>query len=116
MADVKTFELYWQIKCIRPVCPITGRIGTEIHHALIERGFSGLPRRDQGVIHVPWNCVLLTKEGHDRLHGVDPKLNQICIRALIAYYGVPYIEEQIKNIPFNQKTSLQQILARNGLA
>ena len=96
------------------MCPITHRVGTEIHHALIERGAAGLPRHAQGVIHVPWNCVLLTKEGHDRLHGVDPKLNHICIKSLIDYYGVDYIDEQIRNIAFNQETSLEQILARNG--
>lgn len=114
MASLTTFELYRAIYTVRPRCPITGKIGNEIHHALIERGASGLPVRAQGVIHVPWNCVLLSTEGHVRLHNSDPKLNLLCIKSLIEYYGDSFLNEQIKQIPFTETTTLAQVLARQG--
>lgn len=116
VAKLETFKLYRAIYAVRPFCPITGDIGNEIHHCLIERGASGLPPSLQKTyIDVAWNCVLLSSVGHMRLHGSDPDLNQVCIQSLIDFYGIPYLEQQIAAIPFAKTTSLSQILARNRM-
>ena len=115
VSKTDTFKLYRAIYAVRPFCPITGNIGNEIHHCLIERGASGLPPYLQAHIDVAWNCVLLSSEGHMRLHGSDPTLNQVCIQSLIDFYGIPYLENQIAAIPFTVPTSLSQVLARNRM-
>lgn len=112
----RTFALYRSIWRIRPFCPITGLLGNEIHHCLFERGASGLPPRLQQVyIDVAWNCVLLSTEGHMRLHGSEPDLNQLCIQSLIDYYGIPFLQDKIAAIPFVKPASLSQVLARNHM-
>ncbi len=113
MARQATFSLYRSIYLIRPRCPITGKVGNEIHHCLIERGASGLNPRDQCWIDQAWNCVLLSTEGHTLLHGHDPKLNMLCIQSIIDYYGRETIEKNLSEIPFRQPITLDSILQRN---
>lgn len=105
--------LYNLISVSRPSCPISGKRGVQVHHALIERGASGLPKRKQHWIHQPWNCVLLSLLSHDRLHTFDPSLNNICIKALVDFYGEDYLSARIAEIPFRIPTTLAQIKARN---
>lgn len=113
MAKQATFDLYRSIYLKRPRCPVTGKVGNEIHHCLIERGASGLNPRDQGWIDQEWNCVLLSTEGHTILHTKNPKANLLCIQSIVSFYGREFIEQKLSEIPFKSPTTLDAIIQRN---